>query len=95
MKSEHGGFVMKIIQPVDWVKRQFGQARWIDLLHTGVYTLGNKVSILQMCPEKKIRKNLNSNIIRLLLHNCTIKNTSHGYNQRKLPDNYNNKMHQS
>lgn len=49
-----------------------------------------------MCPERKLCKNLNSNIIRLLPHNnCTIKNTSHGYNHRKLPGNCNIKMHQS
>lgn len=76
------------------MKRQFTKNEFT--LYENLYSaLENKVSILQKHPEKSCAKNLNSNIIRLLLYNHTIKNASYRYNHRKLPDNCNIKMHQS
>lgn len=48
MKSEHGGFLLKIIQPIDLVKRQLTRLGE-RLLYMGASTLGHKASILQMC----------------------------------------------
>ena len=63
------GFFWKIIQSVDLIQRNLTkQGHW--LLFRRAYTFSNKASILQMCPKRKLCKNLNSDIIRLLPHNC-------------------------